>query len=143
MILGSPIIGYLLHRYKRRNFVQVGLIIMSVAMFGFAIAGSFNNKNTFLGLAFVTRFLQGFASCTIQTTCFSISGLLYQDPQLQASVLGLLEMSVGIGLTIAPVIGSFLYASGGFQLPFLVFGCVFLGFALVVKCILPTNIDDK
>ena len=50
-------------------------------------------------------------------------------------------MSAGIGLTIAPVIGSFLYELGGFNLPFIFFGAVFLFFAVFLKCIIPYSVD--
>jgi len=67
--------------------------------------------------------------------------MLYAEHQ--AAVIGFMEMSCGIGLTISPVIGSFLYTLGGFKLPFIVFGCMFLGFSLAIKCILPERVDFK
>jgi MFS family permease len=92
-------------------------------------------------IAFVTRFVQGFASASIQTTCFTISGLIYKENQ--AAVLGYLEMSAGIGLTIAPVIGSLLYSTMGYNAPFVFFGSLFLLFGLVIKMILPYRVDKR
>lgn len=114
---------------------------MGMAMFGFAIATKFDSHVGFLIIAFITRFIQGFASSTIQTTCFSMSGLLYAENQ--AAVIGLLEMSSGIGMTIAPVIGSLLYKFGGFSLPFIFFGILFLVSALVIKFIIPDTVEVK
>ena len=79
VIFGSPIIGYFLTKYPRRSFVQFGLFAMSLAMFGFAICGIFDSKIAFLSIAFITRLIQGFASSTIQTTMFSVSGMMYKD----------------------------------------------------------------
>lgn len=50
-------------------------------------------------------------------------------------------MSAGLGLTIAPVIGSFLYELGGFNLPFTFFGAIFIMFGLFLKCIIPYQVD--
>jgi len=52
-------------------------------------------------------------------------------------------MSCGIGLTISPIIGSLLYTAGGFNLPFICFGAVFLVFAIFLKCIIPSKVDIK
>lgn len=79
VIIGSPLIGYLLTKYKKRNLVRIGLFSMSMAMFGFVIAAQFKSRLAFIVIAFLTRFIQGFASCSIQTTCFSISGVLFSD----------------------------------------------------------------
>ena len=57
VILGSPIIGYFLTKFKRRNFVQFGLLAMAIAMYGFAIAGVFNSTHAFLTIAFITRLI--------------------------------------------------------------------------------------
>jgi predicted MFS family arabinose efflux permease len=43
VILCSPFIGYFLTKIKRRNFVQLGLFSMSLAMFGFALASYSKN----------------------------------------------------------------------------------------------------
>ena len=79
VIICSPVIGKLLNKFKRRNFVQFGLFSMGIAMLGFALATKAPSKSGFLAIAFVTRFIQGFASASIQTTCFTISGLIYKD----------------------------------------------------------------
>lgn len=112
---------------------------MGIAMLGFALAAYIPSKSGFLAIAFISRFIQGFASSSIQTTCFAISGIIYAEHQ--AAILGYLEMSAGLGLTIAPVIGSFLYDLGGFNLPFIFFGAVFITFGLFLKCIIPYQVD--
>lgn len=139
VIICSPFIGYFLTKVKRRNFVQFGLFSMSIAMFGFALASKVNTNSGFLIMAFITRFVQGFASSSIQTTCFTISGLLYKENQ--AAVIGYLEMSAGIGMTVAPVIGSILYNLYGYNAPFIFFGSLSLIFSVLVKLFLPYKVD--
>ena len=56
-------------------------------------------------------------------------------------MIGLLEMSCGIGLTISPIVGSILYGVGGFNLPFICFGAMFMGFAIFLRLIIPAEAD--
>ena len=113
VIICSPLIGYFLTQFKRRNFVQFGLFTMGIAMFGFAYAKPLGKSyGGFLTIAFITRFIQGFSSSAIQTTCFSLSGLVYKEHQTE--VIASLEIASGLGVTIAPVIGSLLYQIGGY-----------------------------
>lgn len=61
----------------------------------------------------------------------------------QAAVIGLMEMCSGIGLTIAPLLGTLLYDVGGFKFPFLVFGVLFFLLAVLVRFVIPYNVDVK
>ena len=90
-------------------------------------------------LCFVARLVQGFSSASIQTTSFSIFGVLYKD-NLEA-ILGYLELSVGLGLTTGPVIGSLLFETGGFICPFLFYAFIFTCFGLFLNRILPESAD--
>ena len=111
-------------------------------MVGFAVAGTISNSYAgFLTIAFVTRFLQGFSSSAIQTTCFSISGMIYKEHQTE--VIASLEIASGLGLTIAPVIGSLLYQAGGYSAPFLFYGIIFLLASIFLKKIIPAKVDEK
>jgi MFS family permease len=66
VIICSPLIGYFLTRFKRRNFIQFGLFTMSLAMFGFAYAKDIGRSyGGFLSVAFISRFIQGFSSSAI------------------------------------------------------------------------------
>ena len=58
VIICSPIIGKYIKHYGRRNFVQFGLIAMSLSMFGFALGSCFEgNLVLFLTISLLTRFI--------------------------------------------------------------------------------------
>lgn len=57
VILCSPLVGYFLTKFRRRNFVQFGLFMMGIAMLGFALASYIPSKSGFLAVAFVSRFV--------------------------------------------------------------------------------------
>jgi MFS family permease len=61
----------------------------------------------------------------------------------QAAVIGYLEMSAGIGVTIAPVVGSFIYNLYGYHAPFIFYGVIFLFFAIILKAIIPYKFDIR
>jgi len=61
----------------------------------------------------------------------------------QAAVIGYLEMSAGIGVTIAPVVGSFIYNLYGYNAPFIFYGALFLIFAAILKCVIPYKFDIR
>ena len=52
-------------------------------------------------------------------------------------------MSAGIGVTIAPVIGSFIYNLYGYNAPFIFYGALFLIFAVILKLIIPARFDTR
>jgi len=52
-------------------------------------------------------------------------------------------MSAGIGVTIAPVIGSFIYNLYGYNAPFIFYGTLFLIFAAILKLVIPSKFDKR
>lgn len=142
LILCSPVIGELLMRHRRRRLIfQVGLIAMAVSMLAYATAPDvFKGKNQLIAAFIGFRFLQGFASSAIQTTCFSIVTLIY-PVEHQAQVMGLLISSQSLGLTSSPVIGSALFGMGGYAYPFYVTGILFVLSTIVAGIMVPSTVD--
>jgi len=70
------------------------------------------------------RLVQGVGAISIQTANYSI--MVKSFPDDLNKVAGIIEALSGVGLVSGPVIGSFLYAIGGFALPFYFCGTVFL-----------------
>lgn len=144
VILCSPVIGFFLRRFRRRNFVQMGLFCMGLAMLGFAVASWFSDRPglyIFYGITFATRFLQGFSSSAIQTTAFSASGQLFAQHQAQA--IAWMEIACGLGMTVAPPLGSALYEWGGYAYPFYGIGALFLVMAIIIKLVVPKAMDAR
>lgn len=141
-IIFSPIIGELLRKYKRRKLVfMIGLVCMALSMVAYAIVPKFvSNKKVLIFFFLLFRFLQGFSSTAIQTTCFSIVTVVYH-PCNQTKVMGLVITAESIGLTTAPIIGSFLYGLGGYEIPFYVIGVMFGICALIALIMIPKSVD--
>lgn len=141
MIICSPLIGFLLTKYKLRGFVRLGILSMGFSMILFAFLNKIENKTLYVTLVFATRFIQGSASATIQTCWFTVSGRIYKEHQ--SVVISLLEIGAGVGMTIGPVVGSILFEFGGYKAPFLTFGFIFVAFGCILNKFMPASIDDK
>jgi len=126
-------------RFGRRNLIIFGMLLMGAAFILFGLISDCEDQKTFIGLSLLTRFIQGFASSLIQTTCYSICTNFYPDNK--EAMMGYIEAVTGIGLIMGPLIGSALYAIGGYRFIFLSFGAFFMISSLFVKLIFGANID--
>ena len=74
----------------------------------------------FLALAYLVRFLEGFSMAVLWSTVLAI--LLASHPTRPAAVYAFLDTTFGLGFSLGPVYGSFMYTVSGFLLPFCVCG---------------------
>lgn len=70
---------------------------------------------------------------------YSISTNFYPDNK--DAMVGYIEAVTGVGLILGPLIGSFLYAVGGYKFIFLSFGSLFILSSFFIKNIFGENID--
>jgi MFS family permease len=70
-----------------------------------------------------------------------LSGIVYKEHQTE--VIASLEIASGLGVTIAPVIGSVLYSFGGYRAPFILYGVIFLIASIFLQKIIPSKVDEK
>jgi len=57
-----------------------------------------------------------------------------------ARMNGILQSFTGLGMLVGPILGSFLFNAGGFQLPFYTVGVLLLILAVANQIIIPSNI---
>ena len=118
---------------------MLGMFMMGSSFLLFGFISDIENKRTFIGLSLLNRFLQGLSSSMIQTTMYSISTNFYPDNK--ESMVGYIEAVTGVGLIMGPLIGSFLFAIGGYKFIFYSFGFLFLISSFFIKAIFPESID--
>jgi len=81
------------------------------------------------------RFLEGTGFAASNS---AISGIIVANyPDSSASVIGWTRLFYGGGSTIGPIVGSVLYANGGFSLPFYTLGAVAFAAAVLTLFTLP------
>ena len=77
MIIVSPVIGTILDVVGQANLLAIGLVAMGAAIFGLGFVTGIENEFTVFMVAFFFRSIQGIASATLNTTCYSIAANKY------------------------------------------------------------------
>jgi MFS family permease len=80
--------------------------------------------------------LHGSSQALVQVTTYSITATVF--PRQIAKVIGIIEISWGIGIAVGPLVAQVLFNLGGFSLPLLVYAVVMLILA-ILTCILMTD----
>ena len=132
-------IGKMMAIFERRNIITTGMFMMGSSFISFGLISWINDKTTYIILSLLTRFFQGFSSTLIQTTMYSISTNFFPDNK--ETMIGYMEAVTGIGLILGPLIGSALFAIGGYRFIFFSFGPIFIVGSLFIKCIFEEKID--
>jgi len=77
VILSSPLIGKMIQNYGRRSIMRLGIQMMGFSFILFSLLSHVRVKSYYITAAIMIRFIQGFASSCIQTTCYSIATNFY------------------------------------------------------------------
>lgn len=131
MLICSPVAVSGMKRFGRPLVLMVGLIIQGIGsvMFGFAdqmTGGPGVNTSAALVVYSLSRFACGAGGACANNAIFSIAADRF--PDTLGRVMSLNEVVIGVGFSLGPPIGSVLYLSGGFGLPFIVAGFAVLVF---------------
>jgi len=110
-----------------------------VSLAGIALSLRLESKEFMVVLLILLRILQGFGSCAIQVTCYAVSGQLYSEHQ--ARVIGFIEGSCMLGMTISSIVGASLYQAGGIDLPYFGFAALFCITAMLTNQLAPQSVD--
>ncbi|XP_054578064.1 MFS-type transporter SLC18B1 isoform X4 [Eptesicus fuscus] len=124
---------------REQLFILISAASMNLGcMMSYSILGPFFPKeaekkgasNTVIGMIF---------------GCYALFELLaslffgkYAFPNHVATVLGSLEIFSGLGLVLGPPLGGFLYQSFGYEVPFILLGCIILLMVPFTMYILPS-----
>jgi MFS family permease len=96
----------------------------------------------FFGIAMVVRGFQGFANSFIGTSIYSMTTIEF--PEDREKYIGYVELSLGLGLMLGPVLGSvFMNLTGGsFEYTFYIFGFLIALGGLFAFCALPNYLNQ-
>ncbi|XP_069743417.1 MFS-type transporter SLC18B1 isoform X2 [Narcine bancroftii] len=113
----------------------VGMLISGCCTILFGLLNLAPDGPIFISLCFIIRSIDGIGFAASITASFSILAATF--PNNVATVLGSLEVFSGLGLTLGPPIGGYLYQLFGYQMPFILLGCLVLLMVPLNMCILP------
>ena len=116
----------IIKKYGRKNLYFYFIILNSICSFLYSILIFINNIFLFLFMSFLIRFIHGFVGCGLAIISISITTIINNEKEL-IEATSYLEFFWGLGFALGPPIISLFYYIGGYTLPFIVFGLIFLG----------------
>jgi len=87
----------------------------------FGLLEYIDNYYLFISLSIIVRVCEGFGSAIASTLVYSITASLCDENNLNI-MIGYMELSYSIGLSIGPLFASLFYYLGGYAFTFLVCG---------------------
>jgi MFS family permease len=103
----------------------MSLIGQTICTFYYGFMAFIQNNFFFIFTGFVTRFLHGLFSAFVSVIAFSITTSINEGKELERA-MGYMELSWGIGLAIGPAVIGMFFDIGGYCLPFILIGLIYL-----------------
>ncbi|XP_059970987.1 MFS-type transporter SLC18B1 isoform X1 [Mesoplodon densirostris] len=139
-LLASLVFGkYLLHIGAKFMFVA-GMFVSGGVTVLFGVLDQVPEGPVFIAMCFLVRITDAISFAAAITASSSILAKAF--PNNVATVMGSLETFSGLGLVLGPPLGGFLYQSFGYEVPFILLGCIVLLMVPLNMCILPNYESD-
>ena len=107
-------------RFGLFSVFLTGILVATLSAILFGTTVFVSQLSLFLAFAYLVRFMEGFSMAVLWSTVLAI--LLASHPSRPAAVYALLDTTYGLGNSLGPIFGSFMYTISGFLLPFCVCG---------------------
>ncbi|CAG0916254.1 unnamed protein product [Notodromas monacha] len=134
--IGAPIAGMMVPKIGVKIMLVAGIVISGASGICFGLIEDVNDEAWFCFGAFAFRILQGLSYSFYITGAFAVVTTIFQSQM--GLVLSILEIVIGIGLSVGPPIGSGLFAVGGYKLPFACLGVLMFISAVPLMIVLPS-----
>ncbi|XP_017769285.1 PREDICTED: MFS-type transporter SLC18B1-like [Nicrophorus vespilloides] len=131
IFVSSPIFGKILPKVGVKLLFIGGIVTSGICSIIFGTLHYIDDFYLFATLSFLIRGLEALGAAAYATAGYVLVINIF--PNNGGTVRGILETFVGLGMSAGPAIGGFLYAIGGFGLPFYVVGTITL-------CVAPLNV---
>ncbi|CAG0879540.1 unnamed protein product [Cyprideis torosa] len=122
--LSPPLLGKMMPLVGTRYMFLSGSFLCGGCCILFGFVYLIDNPTSFIVYCVLIRSVEALGASAFQTAAFTLAIVYFPDNI--GSVMGLMETFVGIGLSVGPALGGFLYSLGGFLLPFVVLGSILL-----------------
>uniref|UniRef100_A0A2K5DAJ7 Solute carrier family 18 member B1 n=1 Tax=Aotus nancymaae TaxID=37293 RepID=A0A2K5DAJ7_AOTNA len=123
-LLASLVFGNYLVQIGAKFMFVAGMFVSGGVTILFGVLDRVPDGPVFIALCFLVRIIDAVSFAAAVTASSSILAKAF--PNNVATVLGSLETFSGLGLILGPPVGGFLYQSFGYEVPFIVLGCIVL-----------------
>ncbi|XP_045862300.1 MFS-type transporter SLC18B1 isoform X1 [Meles meles] len=139
-LLASLVFGKYLVQIGAKFMFVAGMFVSGGVTILFGVLDQVPDGPVFIAMCFLVRVADAVSFAAAITASFSI--LVKAFPNNVATVLGSLEIFSGLGLVLGPPLGGFLYQSFGYEMPFILLGCIVLLMVPLNMYILPNYDSD-
>ncbi|XP_007567146.1 MFS-type transporter SLC18B1 isoform X1 [Poecilia formosa] len=123
-LIGSMVMGRYIVQIGAKFMLIAGLFVSSVCTIMFGLLDRAPPGAPFISLCFIVRSVDAVGFAAAMTSTFAMTAKIF--PNNVATVLGSLEIFTGLGLILGPPVGGWFYHSFGYEVPFLLLGCLLL-----------------
>ncbi|XP_028995229.1 MFS-type transporter SLC18B1 [Betta splendens] len=134
-LLGSLIFGKYIVEIGAKFMLIAGLLVSAVCTILFGLLDRVPSGAAFITLCFIVRSVDAMGFSAAMTSSFAMTAKIF--PNNVATVLGSLEIFTGLGLIMGPPVGGWFYQSFGYEVPFMLLGCILLLMVPLNICVLP------
>ncbi|XP_065200984.1 MFS-type transporter SLC18B1-like [Planococcus citri] len=124
MFLTAPFFGKIMPYVGTKFMFISGVFITGACNILFGMLPYIQSNTQFAIFCFVVRGFEAIGAGAFSTASFIY--VIHLFPDNVSSVLGVMETFAGLGMSIGPAFGGFMYAFGGFSLPFYCLGLFML-----------------
>ncbi|XP_072545451.1 MFS-type transporter SLC18B1 [Salminus brasiliensis] len=121
-LVGSLILGKYIVQIGAKFMIIAGLFVSGGCTVVFGFLDRAPEGTIFIVLCFVIRSINAVGFAAAVTSSFAVSAKVF--PHNIATILGFMEIFTGIGLILGPPFGGWMYQSFGYEIPFIVLGCL-------------------
>ncbi|KAI7686519.1 MFS-type transporter SLC18B1 [Sarcoptes scabiei] len=120
----SPIISLMIPIVGTKLTLILGIFIAGTSNILFGLLDRIDDLQTFTLFCFLVRTFEAIGGTAFSTATYTI--LMQEFPNNIGTAFSIVETSVGLGLSLGPAIGGFLYSIDGYELPFFILGALML-----------------
>uniref|UniRef100_A0A7N6BBY6 Major facilitator superfamily (MFS) profile domain-containing protein n=1 Tax=Anabas testudineus TaxID=64144 RepID=A0A7N6BBY6_ANATE len=121
-LIGSLILGKYIVEIGAKFMLIMGLFVSSICTILFGLLDRVPAGPAFITLCFLVRSIDALGFAAAMTSSFAMTAKIFPNNVATGS----LEMFTGLGLILGPPVGGWFYQSFGYEVPFLLLGCVLL-----------------
>ncbi|XP_026867021.2 MFS-type transporter SLC18B1 isoform X2 [Electrophorus electricus] len=135
-LIGSLILGKYIVQIGAKFMITAGLFVSGGCTVAFGFLDRVQEVEVFIALCFVVRSVNAVGFAAAVTSSSAVSAKVFPDNI--ATVMGFMEIFTGIGLILGPPLGGWMYQAFGYEILFIVLGCVLLLTVPLTMWILPS-----
>ncbi|CAG0882534.1 unnamed protein product [Cyprideis torosa] len=138
--LAAPIFGRFVGEKGIKYLLIVGGTVAGIACIGFGFLYLLSSTTVFIALCFTVRVINALGYAAYSTAIFSYLSIKY--PTHLSTLMGLMAVVIGVGLSLGPAIGGGFFQAGGFGPPFYFLGLLLLATTMITFHLVPEDLNS-